>query len=36
MLAVAGDFCLENGLQSSQAMDATATWELDRVGEGGR
>ncbi len=36
MLAVAGDFCLATGLHSSQDSDATATWEMDRVGEGGR
>jgi tRNA N6-adenosine threonylcarbamoyltransferase len=33
MLAVPGDFYLENGLASLTSIDATATWELDRVGE---
>jgi N6-L-threonylcarbamoyladenine synthase len=36
MLAVPGDFYLENGMASPQTMDATATWDLDRVGEGCR
>lgn len=34
MLGVPGDFYLENGMGSPQTIDATATWELDRVGEG--
>ena len=36
MLAVAGDFCLENGLHSPLGLDAIATWELDRAGDGAR
>lgn len=34
MLAVPGDYYLSNGLASLPSLDATATWELDRVGEG--
>jgi N6-L-threonylcarbamoyladenine synthase len=33
MLAVSGDFYLENGMASPRSLDATATWELDRIGE---
>ncbi|HEX9079807.1 MAG TPA: tRNA (adenosine(37)-N6)-threonylcarbamoyltransferase complex transferase subunit TsaD [Desulfuromonadaceae bacterium] len=36
MLAVAGEFCLANGLHSSLDLDAVATWEMDRVGEARR
>lgn len=34
MLAVAADYYLEQGMYSPQTLDAVATWELDRVGEG--
>jgi N6-L-threonylcarbamoyladenine synthase len=33
MLAVPGDFYLENGLASPTCLDATATWEMDRIRE---
>jgi N6-L-threonylcarbamoyladenine synthase len=36
MLAVPGNFYLEHGMISQQTLDAVATWELDRVGEGFR
>jgi N6-L-threonylcarbamoyladenine synthase len=36
MLAVPGDFYLEHGMASPYTLDATATWEMDRIGEGGR
>ena len=36
MLAVPGDFYLQNGMASSLTMDAVATWDMDRVGEGCR
>ena len=36
MLAVPGNFYLEQGMFSEQTLDAVATWELDRVGEGFR
>ncbi len=36
MLAVPGDFYLENGMASPRTMDAVATWDMDRVGEGCR
>lgn len=31
MLAVAGDFYLENGMNSPMTMDVTATWSMDRI-----
>ncbi len=31
MLAVPGNYYLENGLSSALTMDATATWEMDRI-----
>ncbi|HEY3308951.1 MAG TPA: tRNA (adenosine(37)-N6)-threonylcarbamoyltransferase complex transferase subunit TsaD [Desulfuromonadaceae bacterium] len=34
MLGVPGNYYLENGRASQPALDVTATWELDRVGEG--
>ena len=34
MLAVPGNFYLEQGMYSQQSLDALANWELDRVGEG--
>jgi len=36
MLAVAGNFYLENGTASPLSLDATASWELGRVGDGTR
>jgi len=36
MLAVPGDFYLQNGMASPLTMDAVATWDMDRVGEGCR
>ena len=33
MLAVAGNHYLEQGLFSSPELDATATWEMDRIKE---
>jgi N6-L-threonylcarbamoyladenine synthase len=33
MLAVAGDYYLENGLASAGNLDVTATWEMDRIQE---
>lgn len=36
MLAVPGDFYLEKGMASPYTIDATPTWEMDRIGEGGR
>ena len=33
MLAVPGNFYLENGLASSAALDVTATWEMDKIKE---
>jgi N6-L-threonylcarbamoyladenine synthase len=33
MLAVPGNYYLENGLFSPQTLDVTATWEMDRVKE---
>jgi len=33
MLAVAGNFYLENGLASAAILDVTATWEMDRIQE---
>jgi N6-L-threonylcarbamoyladenine synthase len=33
MLAVPGNFYLENGLASPATLDVTATWEMDRVKE---
>lgn len=35
MLAVPGDHYLEHGMPSSLALDVTATWDMDRVGEAG-
>jgi len=34
MLAVAGNHYLENGLCSPMTLDVTATWDMDRAGEG--
>lgn len=34
MLAVPGDFYLENGMASGHCLDATATWDMDKVGRG--
>jgi len=34
MLAVAGNYYLEQGIASPQTLDVTATWDMDRVGEG--
>lgn len=34
MLAVPGNYYLEQGMHSDQSLDAVATWELDRVGKG--
>ncbi|MBI2353640.1 MAG: tRNA (adenosine(37)-N6)-threonylcarbamoyltransferase complex transferase subunit TsaD [Deltaproteobacteria bacterium] len=36
MLAVPGDYYLEHGLASPNSLDAVATWEMDRIGEGSR
>jgi N6-L-threonylcarbamoyladenine synthase len=33
MLAVPGDYYLHNGLASPDTLDATATWEMDRIKE---
>ena len=33
MLAVAGNYYLQNGLASAGSLDATATWEMDRIKE---
>lgn len=33
MLAVPGNYYLENGCASDMTMDATATWEMDRIRE---
>jgi N6-L-threonylcarbamoyladenine synthase len=33
MLAVPGNYYLENGCYSPQTLDVTATWDMDRVGE---
>lgn len=33
MLAVPGNYYLEQGLFSPQTLDVTATWEMDRIGE---
>jgi N6-L-threonylcarbamoyladenine synthase len=34
MLAVPGDFYLMNGMSSPLSLDVTATWEMDRIGDG--
>lgn len=34
MLAVPGNFYLENGMASDHCLDATATWDMDKVGRG--
>lgn len=34
MLAVAGNYYLEQGAASDQTLDVTATWDMERVGEG--
>lgn len=36
MLAVAGNYYLERGVVSDQTLDVTATWDMERVGEGVR